>query len=238
MIDSHGRNIHYLRISVTDFCNLRCRYCMPADGVAKKNHADILRVEEIERIARTAAGLGIDKIRITGGEPLVRRGIVEICRRIGRIPQIKDLCLTTNGILLGDLAQPIKDAGVNRVNISLDTLNAEKYKEITRVGDIRDVFIGMEAAKKAGLWPIKLNVVLIGGFNDDEIADFVNLTRSEDIEVRFIELMPIGQTAYWEKGNFIAGQEVLNRVPGLVPLPSPRGRHACTSCRVPGGMSG
>lgn len=232
MLDEQGRKISYLRLSVTDLCNLRCLYCMPEEGIVKKRHSEILRVEEIERIVSAAARLGIDKVRITGGEPLVRGGIIDICRRIGAIPKIKELCLTTNGVLLEKMAAPLADAGVSRVNISIDTLDPAKYRRITRMGNLRDVLRGKEAAKRAGLLPIKLNVVLTGGFNDDEIEDFVNLTKKEDLEVRFIELMPIGPAAGWDKSCFLPVRTVLERVPSLLPLLRPDG--VASLYRLPG----
>jgi len=218
MKDAFNRTINYLRISVTDLCNLRCRYCMPDNGVVKKQHSDILSVEEIESIVRAAAELGIDKVRITGGEPLVRNGILEICRKIGAIDSLKEICLTTNGILLGDMAKDLKKAGVSRVNISLDTLDPVKYKQITRNGELSDVFRGIQAAREAGLLPLKINIVLIGGFNDNEIGDFVEMTRSEEIDVRFIELMPIGECAGWDSECFIHASRVLEREPRLEPI--------------------
>lgn len=221
MIDSYGREINYLRISVTDLCNLKCRYCMPKKGVPKKDHNDILSLEQIARIAEAAVKLGITKIRLTGGEPLVRRGILDLVRDVASLKDrgLKELGLTTNGILLKKYALELKTRGLDRVNISLDTMDETKYKEITRGGNIKDVWAGIEAAKEADLSPIKLNVVLIGGFNDDEIEDFVNLTINEEIEVRFIELMPIGEAGHWGKGHFLAGNEILKRMPRLIPLP-------------------
>lgn len=218
VLDNIGRRINYLRISVTDLCNLRCRYCMPEEGLCKKDHKDILRIEEIEEIVREGAKIGIDKVRITGGEPLVRRGIIELLKRISNIKEIKDIAMTTNGILLRKYARDLKDAGLNRVNISIDTLDKEKYKEITRGGNIEDVLDGIKEAKSVGLAPIKLNAVLIGGFNDDEINDFVKLTKDENIDVRFIELMPLGQASSWAKENFIPNTTVLDRFPQLVSL--------------------
>ncbi len=217
MNDNCGRNIRYLRLSVTDLCNLRCAYCMPAEGVEKLSHGEILSVEEIGEIVAAAAECGIEKVRITGGEPLVRRGIMEICRLCASTRGIKEVVLTTNGVRLAEWAGQLREAGVSRVNISLDTLKAGKYKEITRLGSIDDVFRGMDAAKAAGFEKLKLNAVLIGGFNDDEIPDFVALTRDEDIEVRFIELMPIGECAGWDKSRFIASDAVLKAVPELEP---------------------
>lgn len=219
MLDVYGRIINYLRVSVTDLCNLRCGYCMPAEGVAKKEHRDILTFDEIENIVRAAANLGVDKVRITGGEPLVRKGIVQLIERLAGIEGIRDLSMTTNGILLKKYAADLKKAGLNRVNISIDSLNGDKYRKITRWGKLEDVLAGIKEAQAVGLTPIKLNVVLMGGYNDDEIEDFVNLTLKEDFQVRFIELMPLGEAAGWEHHSFISSQEVLNRVPGLIPLP-------------------
>lgn len=219
MIDNYGRKIDYLRVSVTDLCNLRCSYCMPEKGIIKKDHKEILSLEEIEEIIRTSVRLGITKVRITGGEPLIRKGLVSMIDNISRTPGLKDLSITTNGILLKDYADRLKKAGVDRVNISLDTMNKDKFRKITRCGNLDDVLEGIRAAKEAKLLPIKINVVLIGGFNDDEMQDFINLTIRDEIEVRFIELMPIGEAAGWSKECFISGQEVLNRIPNLIPLP-------------------
>ncbi|MEL7567777.1 MAG: GTP 3',8-cyclase MoaA [Dehalobacterium sp.] len=221
MIDSFGRDINYLRISVTDLCNLKCKYCMPEKGVSKKQHHQIMRLETIEKIAHAAVKLGINKIRLTGGEPLIRRGIIDLVSGIAKLkPQgLKDLALTTNGILLKDYAGELKKAGLTRVNISMDSLDPRKYESITRCGKIADVWAGIKAAKEAGLLPIKLNVVLIGGFNDDEIEDFVALTIDQDIEVRFIELMPLGEASQWDEKHFLSSSKIIKRVPRLIPLP-------------------
>lgn len=218
MKDLFGRNISYLRISVTDLCNLRCKYCMPEEGICKTNHKDILSVEEIVEIARVFEGLGIKKIRITGGEPLIRKGIVDIFRGIGKLEGIEDLAMTTNGILLKKHAKDLKSAGLDRVNISLDTLDEKKYSHITRGGKLKDVMEGIEAAKEIGLTPIKINTVLVGGFNDDEIEDFVRLTEKEEIDVRFIELMPIGEAIKYESKHFVSNQIVLEKVPRLMEI--------------------
>lgn len=215
MIDSYGRNINYLRISITDLCNLRCKYCMPEKGIEKIPHNEILRLEEIEELARVFVSLGVNKIRITGGEPLIRKGILNLIENIGKIEGLKDFAMTTNGIFLKKYARDLKNAGLNRVNISLDTLNEEKYRDITKGGDIKEVLKGIEEAKKVGLTPIKLNVVLIGGLNEDEIEDFVDLTKNEDIDVRFIELMPIGQAKDWSLDKFISNKIVLEKVKEL-----------------------
>ena len=172
MRDGCGRTIDYLRLSVTDLCNYRCRYCMPPEGVCKRDHRDTLPVEECAEIAEAAVRLGVKKIRLTGGEPLVRRGIVEICRQLRAIPGLEELCLTTNGSLLPELAKPLREAGVDRLNISMDTLRPDRFRDITRLGSLEDVMSGIEAAETAGFRNLKLDTVLIGGFNDDEIGDF------------------------------------------------------------------
>lgn len=218
MKDNYARSITYLRVSVTDLCNLRCRYCMPECGVDKREHGDILRFEEIQEIVAAAAELGVRKVRITGGEPLVRPGLPELCRRLSRIPGVEELDLTTNGLLLERDAQALKEAGVCRVNISLDTLKPDRFSEMTRGGDLNQVFRGIEAARRVGLTPIKLNTVLIGGFNDDEISDLVELTQNQDLEVRFIELMPLGPGADFPPQAFLSCDTVLERVPELRPL--------------------
>lgn len=219
MLDNYGRRINYLRVSVTDRCNLRCAYCMPAVGIDKKEHHDILRAEEIENIVKAAVKLGIDKVRITGGEPLVRKGIVELIESIGKIEGLKDLSMTTNGILLARYARDLKKAGLNRINVSIDSLNEKKYNKMTRCGKLEDVLEGLRISQEVGLAPLKLNVVLVGGYNDDEIADFVNLTIKEDIEVRFIELMPLGEAKDWDQNAFISNDTVLKAVPTLMAMP-------------------
>ena len=248
MKDQFEREITYLRVSVTDLCNLRCRYCMP-DGVCQKRHEDILSFEEITEIVTAAAELGVRKVRVTGGEPLVRRGCTELCRMIAQVPGIREIDLTTNGILLERYAQELKDAGVTRVNVSVDSLDPEKYRSITGGGDLYAALAGIRAAQAAGLTPVKLNTVLIGGFNDDEIPDFVELTRRSPLELRFIELMPMG--GHFGKEAYLPGDTVLERVPALEPTPhdggvarlyrlpdgqgsvgliSPLSRHFCRTC--------
>lgn len=221
MKDHFQREINYLRISVTDLCNLRCRYCMPEDGVKKFSHEQILSVEEIGEIAEICADLGINKIRLTGGEPLVRKGIFEICRILSSIPQIRELCLTTNGLLLSRCAEDLRRAGVDRLNVSVDTLDNEKYKSLTRCNfsdhPVEDIFEGLRVSETAGFKNTKLNVVLIGGVNEDEICDFIELTKDRDIQVRFIELMPIGEAASFEKSSFIPNETVLSKDPRLKP---------------------
>lgn len=191
-VDAYNRPISYLRISVTDRCNLRCVYCMPPQGVPKRPHEDILRYEEIETVVRAAAELGITKVRLTGGEPLVRPGVVDLVRMLARVEGIDDLAMTTNGILLSVYAEELAEAGLQRVNISLDTLRPERFQRITRCGQLEDALAGMKAAREAGLEPIKINTVVIRGMNDDEAVDFARKTIEPGWHVRFIELMPIG----------------------------------------------
>lgn len=219
MKDSFGRRINYLRISLTDRCNLRCKYCMPEKGVHKFSHDNMLTLEEVFEISKVFVELGIDKIRFTGGEPLVRKGIIDLISKVSSLEGVREVAMTTNGLLLSKYAKELKNAGLNRVNISLDTLDEEKYKTITRGGDLKTTLQGIEEAKKAGLIPIKINTVLIGGFNDNEIEDLINLTRKEDIDIRFIELMPIGEAANWAKEKFIPTTVILDKVKDLVPIP-------------------
>ena len=222
MKDTFEREITYLRISLTDLCNLRCVYCMPPEGVRKQAHDQILSLEEIGEIARAAVELGVKKIRLTGGEPLVRRGVLSLCRELRRIPRLQELTLTTNGLLLPGMAAELKAAGVDRVNVSLDTLDPEKYRRITRGGCLEDALAGIQAARDAGLTPLKLNCVLIGGFNDDEISALAALTEREPVEVRFIELMPIGDTAGFGPEAYLPCEAVLERLPRLEPAAGER----------------
>lgn len=203
MKDKFGRTIKYLRLSVTDLCNYRCIYCMDKDGVVKKRHNDILSIEELTDIAKAAYSLGISKIRLTGGEPLVRRGVVTLCKNIRAISDDIGLGITTNGSLLPNLADELKKAGVDRLNISLDTLDKDTFRSITRVGELDDTLNGIKAAKKAGFTDIKINTVLLGGINDGEIFDFIKLTEDEALHVRFIELMPLGVVKGWDKSRMI-----------------------------------
>ncbi len=193
--DDYGREIDYLRISVTDRCNLRCRYCMPESGIDRVPRSEILTFEEILKICRAAVGLGFRKFRLTGGEPLVRQGIPDFIKSLSEVDGAEDLAMTTNGILLGGMAEQLKDAGLMRVNVSLDTLDPEKFKYMTRGGDIERVLDGIKKALCAGLYPVKINTVLIKGFNDGEIDDFIGITKLYPVDVRFIELMPIGLAA-------------------------------------------
>ena len=210
MKDQFGRDIHYLRISVTDRCNLRCRYCTPPGGSDRRG---VLSLEEIVETAREAAALGFRKIRVTGGEPLTRRDIVPLCRALSAIPSVEELALTTNGVLLPQLAAELKSAGVSRVNISLDTLDPEKYRYITGGGSLEEALAGIRAAWEAGLTPLKLNAVLIGGFNDGEITALAALSEHAPVEVRFIELMPM--TGLFGPEAYLPNRAVLERLPLL-----------------------
>ncbi len=251
MIDSFGRSITYLRLSVTELCNLRCRYCMPAEGVCKKTHGDMLTEDEMITAVEAAADLGITKLRITGGEPLVKKNIVSICRRAAAVPGIREVCITTNGTLLPALAGPLHEAGVSRVNISLDTLDPVRFHGITRLGELHQALDGIRAALGAGFEQVKLNTVLIGGFNDDEIPDLAELTRLYPLDLRFIELMPMVDGGAFGPEAFIPCTTVLEKLPdareepadggvarlyrlpgaqGRIGLISPVSAHFCAAC--------
>lgn len=188
-IDRFGRNIHYLRISLTDHCNLRCVYCMPEDMTFRPN-ADLMQDDEILLLTKMFAGLGFDKIRLTGGEPTVRANIVDIVRGIASTEGIRSVSMTTNGLLLKKLSQPLVEAGLQRVNVSIDTLDPAKFKRLTRWGKLEDVWEGVLAAEKAGLAPVKLNAVVVKGYNEDDVVDLAGLTIAHPWQVRFIEMMP------------------------------------------------
>jgi len=214
-LDAYNRPISYLRISVTDRCNLRCVYCMPPGGVVCRPHEEILRYEEIETIVRAATELGISKIRLTGGEPLVRLGIVELVRNLARIPGVDDLAMTTNGILLSRYAADLAEAGLRRVNVSLDTLRPERFQRITCLGHLEDVLAGMEAAHEAGLEPVKINTVVIRGMNDDEAVDLARKTMEAGWNVRFIELMPVGNGVLADGGwreRVVTAREIREKI--------------------------
>jgi GTP 3',8-cyclase len=189
--DTYQRTINYLRISVTDRCNLRCVYCMPEGGISLMSHLDILSYEEIITLVKAAAELGIDKVRLTGGEPLVRAGVSDLVKMIADIDTIKDISMTTNGVLLAKYAAELKEAGLDRVNVSLDTLKPERFHQITRCGKLEETLKGIEAAKEANLTPVKINMVAMAGVNDDEIVDFAKKTVTDGWNVRFIEQMPV-----------------------------------------------
>lgn len=237
MEDTFQRQIDYLRISVTDRCNLRCRYCMPATGITMKTHEEILTLEEIFQVVKTATDLGFTKFRLTGGEPLVRKGLVTLIRKMASLPEIRDIALTTNGVLLPAQADQLKKAGLNRVNISLDTLRRERFRYITRVGDLEQVFQGMEAALQTGLTPVKINVVAVKGFNDDEILDFARLTMAKPFHVRFIELMPIGESQDFDQAKSLSIDHIKKTIAEeyeLIPT-SLTGSGPAKYVKIPGG---
>lgn len=223
MQDGYGRKIEYLRVSVTDACNLCCAYCMPEETKGKCHCKGSMSAEEFCEIASAAAELGVKKLRITGGEPLVRSDIIELSRALVSIPGVEDIAITTNGTLLEDKAQALFDAGIKRINISLDTLDAEKYAAISRGGKLSDAMRGIRAALAAGMSPVKINTVLIGGFNDDEIEALARLSVDYPVDVRFIELMPIGFAAPYGKEAYISNETVLRKLPWLEPLEREKG---------------
>ncbi len=209
MLDKYSREINYLRVSITDRCNLRCIYCRPKEGVALHGHEDILRYEEMIRVISLAVKMGLIKVRLTGGEPLVRRGFVDFIADLNKIEGLKDISLTTNGILLEQFAQGIFDAGIRRINVSLDSLNPDKYGQITRGGRLEDVLRGIARAEEIGFSPIKINTVAIKGFNDDEALDFARLAQEQPFQVRFIELMPVGKTTLDYGEDYMPGSQLI-----------------------------
>jgi len=209
--DSYGRRVRYLRISLTDACNLRCVYCMPEHMQFRPRH-ELMSDEEIIFLVNVAASLGVDKIRLTGGEPTIRPGVVELVRQIASISGIRDVAMTTNALLLNELAQPLAEAGLDRVNISIDTIDPERFRRITRWGDIEDVWRGIEAAERAGLSPVKLNCVVTRGFNEEDVIDLAGLTIDEEWEVRFIEMMPFGEVSDFQLSHVVSFREIREKV--------------------------
>lgn len=210
-LDRFGRNIHYLRISLTDHCNLRCLYCMPEDQTFRPN-ADLMQDDEIIKLATLFASLGFDKFRLTGGEPSIRANITSIVKNIADIPGVRSLSMTTNGVLLKKLAQPLKDAGLQRVNVSIDTLDPEKFKRLTRWGKLEDVWEGILAAEQAGLTPLKLNGVVVKGYNEEDVIDLAALTLERDWQFRFIEMMPFGGVTEMQTQNVITAKQVQDKI--------------------------
>lgn len=212
LIDSFGRAITYVRLSVTDRCDLRCIYCM-AEDMTFLPRSEILSIEELALLGRTLCELGVTKLRITGGEPLIRGGIIELMQRLGQIPQLQELCLTTNGTHLAQHAEALKDAGVDRINISLDSLKPERFKELTRFGDIQHVFAGIKAAQKAGFKHIKLNCVALKHYNADEAPELVNFALNEGLDISFIEEMPLGKIdSHGRAAEFISSAELRQQI--------------------------
>jgi cyclic pyranopterin phosphate synthase len=210
-LDRFGRLIHYLRISLTDHCNLRCIYCMPEEMTFRPN-AELMQDEEILTLMRLFTSLGFDKYRLTGGEPTVRANIVELVKGMAAIPGVNSLSMTTNGVLLDRLALPLKQAGLQRVNVSLDTLNPEKFRKMTRWGSLEDVLRGIEAAERAGLTPIKINVVIVRGYNDEDAVDLARLTLDKDWQLRFIEMMPFAGATELQVNQVVRSVEIQARI--------------------------
>jgi len=210
-LDRFGRLIHYLRISLTDHCNLRCIYCMPEEMTFRPN-AELMQDEEVLTLMRLFASLGFDKYRLTGGEPTVRANIVELVKGMAAIPGVNSLSMTTNGILLDRLALPLKQAGLQRVNVSLDTLNPEKFRKMTRWGSVEDVLQGIEAAERVGLTPVKINVVIVRGYNDEDAVDLARLTIEKDWQLRFIEMMPFAGATELQVNQVVRSVEIQARI--------------------------
>lgn len=211
--DNFGRRVEYLRISLTDRCNLRCVYCMPEEGVPFENLDNVLSFDEIERVVRALASAGLKKIRLTGGEPLVRKGVPELASRLSAVPGIREVTLTTNGILLARDAQALYEAGIKRVNMSLDTLKPERFEKLARRPEFDRAWLGLQTAIQTGFSPIKLNCVVMRGLNEDEIEDFAALTLENDFSVRFLEYMPIGEVTppQW-RASYVSNEEVIERL--------------------------
>jgi GTP 3',8-cyclase len=209
--DHFGRKIHYLRISLTDHCNLRCVYCMPEDMTFRPN-AELMQDDELIRLVQMFTGLGFDKIRLTGGEPTVRAHVVDLVREIAATPGVRSLSMTTNGVLLGKLAEPLKQAGLQRVNVSLDTLNPAKFKRLTRWGSFDQVWQGIEAAEKAGLSPVKINAVIVRGYNESDVVDLAALTLTHPWQVRFIEMMPFAGATELQQKQVVRATEMMERI--------------------------
>lgn len=210
-IDRFGRNIHYLRISLTDHCNLRCVYCMPEDMTFRPN-AELMQDDELIQLVKLFASLGFDKYRLTGGEPTVRAHVVDLVKEIAQVPGVRSLSMTTNGVLLKRLAEPLKKAGLQRVNVSIDTLNPEKFQRITRWGSVQDVWEGILAAEQAGLLPIKLNAVVVSGYNESDVADLAGLTLEHAWQVRFIEMMPFAGATELQLNQIVTAQQIQERI--------------------------
>ncbi|MBU2462129.1 GTP 3',8-cyclase MoaA [bacterium] len=239
--DSYNRQIDYLRISITDMCNLHCIYCRPWKEIGKKGHQEILRYEEITRLASLMAQLGIKRIRVTGGEPLIKKDVTHLLKELAEINYIEELSLTTNATKLAQLAWQLKEVGVNRVNISLDSLNKDRYFKITGGGKLDDVLSGIEEALKAGLVPLKINMVVMKGINDDELEEFALLTLNKDLHIRFIEFMPIGQQKVEWRDRFLPTyllKERLNSYFGLVPANGIPGNGPAEYYQIKGALGG
>lgn len=226
--DPFQRTIRYLRVSVTDRCNYRCFYCMPSNGLEWEKREEFLSYEELTRVIRLFSELGVDKVRLTGGEPLVRKGLTDFARRLGQLPGIKDLSLSTNAHLLAEYAPALVEAGVHRVNISLDTLNPETFRKITRNGELEPVLKGIDAAVAAGMDPVKINMVVMKGLNDDEIEPMLDFAVVKGVDLRYIETMPVGEAGIEGTDYFMPANEILARLhphvgQDLIPTKDSRG---------------
>jgi cyclic pyranopterin phosphate synthase len=239
MIDSYGRHLHYLRVSLTDACNFRCVYCMPED-IRFRPASVLMQDDEMLTLVRVAASLGVNKIRLTGGEPTVRRGVVDLVRQIKGIPGIDKVRMTTNGVKLDELAIPLAKAGLEQVNISIDSLDPEKFRRITRRGELDDVWRGIASAEAAGLRPVKLNCVVTRGFNDDEVVELARLSIRNDWEVRFIELMPLGSVSDFQQDQVVPSAETRARIEvafgPLEVVPGHNGHDPARPYRIPGAV--
>ena len=235
--DHSGREINYLRISVTDRCNLRCRYCMPPEGIERKSHDDILRYEEISQVVRAVVPSGLTRVRLTGGEPLVRPQVPTLVRMLGEVEGLLDVALTTNGQLLAKFAHELRAAGLSRINISLDSLRPERYREMTRGGELQPVLESLDASRDVGFSPIKVNAVVIRGMNDDEVTGFARLTLDQPYDVRFIEFMPMGDVGLWSQEAVVPEAETRALVEEVGPLEradSPATSRGGEAWRLPG----
>lgn len=212
LIDSYNRTVDYLRISLTDRCNLKCIYCMPPEGLEYQGYGYILSYEEILRIVRIAVDHGVTKIRLTGGEPLVRKGVVDFIKKLYKFDNLKDISLTTNGVFLRQYARDLAEAGLKRINVSLDSLDAVKFEKMTGKDHLIRVMDGLKEAEKVGLHPIKINAVIIKGFNDDEIIEFALITKKKPYHIRFIEYMPFEARESWHKGKFLAVSDIISSI--------------------------
>lgn len=217
LIDRYGRTHTYLRVSLTDRCNLRCAYCMPSLAMVWKDRSELLTFEEIERTVRIFAEMGVTKVRLTGGEPTVRRGLPKLAENLSKIPGIQELAITTNGLLLVELAKPLADAGIQVINISIDSLRRERYREIARMDQLERALAGLGAALSAGFREVKLNVVVMAGVNDDELLDFVELARDWPLNVRFIEFMPFDDNG-WNRASLFPYARMRSRIEAKHPL--------------------
>jgi cyclic pyranopterin phosphate synthase len=238
MLDGFGRRVEYLRISVTDKCNLRCVYCMPEEGLPWLKRSQILDYEEIVEIVRVMAGMGLKRLRITGGEPLVRRDVTDLVRKLSDVPEIEDIALSTNGVLLDDMAAGLAEAGISRVNLSLDSLVPERVDAIARrPGSYGRIMAGLDAAEKAGFAPIKINTVVMRGRNDDELEAFARITLDRPWHVRFIEVMPTGENLGVSTREYVPAAEMLGAlrdIGELEPVPGPAGNGPATYFRFAG----